>query len=277
MLCKKPYRKGVLEFGCGQCLPCRLNKRREWTARLVLESLSHDQQIWTTLTYDQHHLPEGNSLKKEHYQYFIRKLRKAIKPVKLRYYIVGEYGDTTLRPHYHAALFGTSNTDIISSCWKHGHVHFGSIQRESLQYNTSHITKGLTNAKNPYVQKQLAGREPEFARMSLKPGIGHDAAVNIAKWLTTDKGSKYLANNMDVVQVFRMDGYTWPLGRYLRGVVRSYCGMDKKTPKDKIYKLAMERLTILEENGPEAFEIDREFHQKKAAQRIKLSNSKRGL
>jgi len=108
MLCNKPYRKGNAEFGCGQCMPCRFNRRRLWTARLLLEATQHENKSFITLTYNDKNAPKDHSLDPSHYKNFIKRLRKAIYPKKIRYYLVGEYGDHTQRPHYHAALFGLS-------------------------------------------------------------------------------------------------------------------------------------------------------------------------
>ena len=117
MLCKRPYMyKGVLAAGCGQCLPCRINRRRKWTYRMLFEAMKHDHSAFITLTYE--NAPEFygvQTLDPEHTKRFIDRLRKRLKrdtslphyfPKKIRYFLVGEYGDESDRPHYHLALFG---------------------------------------------------------------------------------------------------------------------------------------------------------------------------
>lgn len=89
-------------------MPCRLNRRRLWTHRLLLEQLKHGDSCFLTLTYDEKHLPEGGSLVPKHAQDFLKRLRSKTN-LKLRYYLVGEYGEDTERPHYHVALFGYPN------------------------------------------------------------------------------------------------------------------------------------------------------------------------
>jgi hypothetical protein len=36
----------------------------------------------------------------------MKRLRKKIQPLKIRFFHCGEYGDKTRRPHYHALIFG---------------------------------------------------------------------------------------------------------------------------------------------------------------------------
>ena len=93
-------------YGCGQCLPCRINKKRVWTHRIMLESSLHTDNAFVTLTYSDENLPKDGSLVPRHVQLFLKKVRKEIEPARLRFFCVGEYGDRTQRPHYHVALFG---------------------------------------------------------------------------------------------------------------------------------------------------------------------------
>ena len=61
---------------CGQCIGCRLSKSREWAARCVVEAKSHKNNMFLTLTYDDAHLPEDHSLHYEHFQLFMKRMRK---------------------------------------------------------------------------------------------------------------------------------------------------------------------------------------------------------
>lgn len=80
MLCKNPYMKGVLAFGCGQCNPCRINRRRLWTHRIMLESLKHGDSSFVTLTYET--LPSDGSLVPKDLQNFMKYLRMRVSPKK---------------------------------------------------------------------------------------------------------------------------------------------------------------------------------------------------
>ena len=44
-------------------------------------------------------------------QKFLKRLRKAYRG-KLRYFVAGEYGEQTARPHYHMILYGWQPTDL---------------------------------------------------------------------------------------------------------------------------------------------------------------------
>ena len=99
---------------CGQCIGCRLSKSREWAARCVVEAKSHKNNMFLTLTYDDAHLPEDGSLHYEHFQLFMKRMRKYFMSrfgQQLRFFMCGEYGDKLGRPHYHAIIFGVTFVD----------------------------------------------------------------------------------------------------------------------------------------------------------------------
>lgn len=243
MLCRKPFIRKDTAYGCGQCLPCRINKRREWTHRIILEAAQYKSNSFVTLTYDKDHAPKDGSLNPAHTRNFLKCLRFAIAPERLRYFIVGEYGDTTFRPHYHAALFNypscryglsrysKTNTnccvacDLIRDRWGHGFIGMGSLTSDSAQYLAGYVAKKMTNAED----ERLNGRYPEFARMSLKPGIGASATWELADYQLT-----YGKNNPDVPGALRHGKRIYPLGRYLRRLVRIRSGLSEKAPQATI-------------------------------------------
>jgi len=53
---------------CGQCIGCRLSMSRMWAIRIMCEAQMHVDKSYVTLTYDNDHLPEDNSLQKIHLQ-----------------------------------------------------------------------------------------------------------------------------------------------------------------------------------------------------------------
>lgn len=222
MLCKKPYWKGNQAYGCGQCLFCRINKRRLWTHRILLESLMHTDNAFITLTYSPENLPENGTLVPKHLTDYIKRLRKNYGQA-IRYYAVGEYGDKSCRPHYHIAAFGIHfQNSAIGKSWKYGHIHSGTITKDSAQYIASYTVKKLTSKDDA----RLCGRYPEFARMSRKPGIGAGAVAKIARDLETKEGSELIAKMLDVPSTITHDGKQWPIGRYLKQRLRDEIGYE---------------------------------------------------
>lgn len=242
-MCKKPFRVGVAEYGCGQCMPCRINRRRIWTLRLMLEAAQCRAQF-VTLTYRDEFLP--GELVPSHLTLYLKRLRFRIAPRKLRYYAVGEYGERRGRPHFHLVIYGDVSGEEIAECWGSnavevfdferryvaervfmaglGRVHIGELSVESAGYVASYTLKGMTKADD----KRLGGRHPEFARMSLKPGIGAFAAPVIGAKLTSKEGVKYVASEHSVPPGLRVDGKVLPMGRYVRAKVGEEIGVVKQ-------------------------------------------------
>lgn len=232
----------------------------------MLEKNLHAECCFITLTYEDGHLPISATgyptLVPLHLRHWLGRLRAAIAPLKIRYYAVGEYGDLTFRPHYHAAVFGMpmclegrtkkdvrTNRPLAEKCcavcrlvyqtWGKGDVDLGELNTESAQYVAQYTTKKMTNKND----ERLDGRHPEFARMSLKPGIGADFMHEIGSTLLEfDLAEK----QGDVPSSLRHGTRIMPLGRYLRGKLRETQGMDKKAPQCTIDE-AQQRLQPLRE------------------------------
>lgn len=101
-----------IEVPCGKCLECRIQRTRQWADRCVLEAKQYKKNYFVTLTYDDNHLPDKNSLKPKDLQDFMKRLRKKFKGVKIRFLACGEYGDLSFRPHYHLLLFNLPLKDL---------------------------------------------------------------------------------------------------------------------------------------------------------------------
>nr|QJB20471.1 MAG: replication initiator protein [Microvirus sp.] len=212
---------------CRQCLPCRLKIRREWTNRIMLESKSHDASVFVTLTYSEDNVPRGLTLEPDHTRKWLYRFRNALQGRRFRYYLVGEYGDITQRPHYHAVLFGVSQNDshLVSATWKFGHIRVDPLTIERAQYIAGYVTKKMTKVDDP----RLFGRHPEFSRMSKMGdgGIGAPYMPKIAKTLLTNSYAKaQLDEEGDVPFVLKHSGRAFPTGRYLRSKLRVQVGLD---------------------------------------------------
>lgn len=241
MLCRKPFTNKMTTYGCGQCMPCRCNRRRVWSHRMMLEALVHERTAFVTLTYKDEKLPEGGSLDPRHLQLFLKKLRKNVGPV--RFFGVGEYGDLSWRPHYHLAIYGVDRTyqTIIHNSWGNGIVHVGDLTHDSAQYIAGYVNKKMTDGKDD----RLEGRYPEFARMSLRPGIGAVAIADVAGYiLKSPHAQRDIADRSDVPHVLQHARKTLPLGRYMRDRLRKSLNLPDGASPDAIYKKTAEMLAV---------------------------------
>jgi hypothetical protein len=195
-----------IEIPCSQCLGCRLERSRQWAMRCVHEASLHKDNCFITLTYDPKHLPPDCGLRKKDFQDFIKRLRKAIHPKKVRYYHCGEYGDNTNRPHYHAILFGYNFSDwtylfdspagsaiytspTLEKIWGKGFVTIGEVTFESAAYVARYVVKKITGKGQDVIDEKTGLKPyeryndftgeitevlPEYSTMSRRPGIGHN-------------------------------------------------------------------------------------------------------
>lgn len=253
MLCRNPFTTaGGAAYGCGQCMPCRYNRRRLWANRIMFEAIQYEHNSFVTLTYSDDSVTE---LEPKHVQDWLKRLRARVAPDKLRFFAVGEYGDESQRPHYHAALFGYPSCcygqsryskrtvdccywcDLVRDTWKRGFVYLGSLEGSSAGYICGYVTKKMTMRDDP----RLNGRHPEFARMSLRPGVGRDAMFEIADVLM-----KYNLDvgQLDVPAMMKHGGIDKPLGRYLQQQLRKMVGKDGKAPQAVLDKIAQEMLAL---------------------------------
>lgn len=149
---KKGFVDQPLRIACGRCVGCRLERSRQWAVRCVHEAKMYDDNCFITLTYRDEDLPKDQSLVKNHFQKFMKRLRswhrrkrKAYfreycksrglnvrgreaqkfftrlfkrwwksKGYGIRYFHCGEYGGKHGRPHYHACLFNFDFEDRTS-------------------------------------------------------------------------------------------------------------------------------------------------------------------
>lgn len=220
----------------------------------MLEAKDHEQSAFITLTYDDKNLPENSSLDPRHSRDFLKRIRRVMEPTRLRYFLVGEYGGETQRPHYHLALFSypfctfgrsrykkiTDNCcipcDTIKHIWGRGLVDLGDITPYSAAYIAGYTTKKLTDSLS---NNQLGQRHPEFTRMSRRPGIGADLMHDVADSLLqhcTDNQGRYSGD--DVPTQLRSGKQTYPLGRFLRRKLRQYVGRDPNAPQKTLDQMA---------------------------------------
>lgn len=112
----------------------------------------------------------------------------------------------------------------MQSTWPYGGIDLGELNEKSAQYIAGYVVKKLTGKDD----MRLDGRYPEFARMSLRPGIGAGVMDDLASVLL-----QYDSEELeDVPTVLRHGGMKMmPLGRYLRKRLRVRMDRDEKTPQ----------------------------------------------
>lgn len=194
------FRGERIDLPCGQCIGCRLEKSRQWAIRCMHEASMYEKNCFITLTYDQKNLPSSGSLVLEHFQLFMKRLRKkygSSKTNPIRFYHCGEYGEALARPHYHALLFNHDfedrvyfskrsehavyTSDQLSGLWTKGFSVIGDLSFESAAYVARYAMKKITGERS---EEHYGGRKPEYSTMSRRPGIG-------APWFGVYSGDVY--------------------------------------------------------------------------------------
>lgn len=170
--------KGFKAFPCGKCIFCRSRKRKQWTTRLTLETESHEENAFITLTYKEYDpfieselFAKSRSLDYTDIQKFHKHLKMNIKrqgEETYKHFNAGEYGEIgTKRAHWHLILFGFKNTpqneENILKIWKHSNLTERVIEpildTESVaKYVSKYVIKKIGMSKEEYekIHKQTA-------------------------------------------------------------------------------------------------------------------------
>lgn len=194
--CLTPIFAHGRKLPCGKCGNCIRKRSLEWSFRLMQESKAWSSTSFITLTYDEENVP-CHGVDKEVITKFLKKLRHLC---DFKYYLVSEYGPSTLRPHYHALFFHDLQPDFflkhVEQCWQNGIVTIGDVTQGRVMYCANyHITKTF----------YPSGKNENFVHMS--KGLGKN-------WLT-DKRLDFFRESG---QMFanHYDGYRVPLPRYYK-------------------------------------------------------------
>lgn len=189
-----------VKIACGQCSGCRLERSRQWAVRCVHESHLYEDNCFVTLTYDDAHLPDDESLSVRPLQLFMKRLRKANHGKKIRFFACGEYGSRFGRPHFHVCLFNhhfsdrrmfrktehgdtLCDSDELTELWSVDGEPLGFASVGELTWNSAaYVARYIMDKKNgpmadtwyEHVTRygEVVERKPEFVVMSRRPGIG---------------------------------------------------------------------------------------------------------
>lgn len=226
----------------------------------MLEALCHKENCFLTLTYTDEKLPSliGSvtgeplaTLRPKDLQDWLKRFREALRPLSVRFYAVGEYGNESDRPHYHVCVFGvrgcvrartrralgSSRPDwenccdfcrVVGRTWGLGAVDVGTLTLQSAAYVAEYTVKKMNKS-----DQRLLGRYPEFSRQSRRPGIGSDAMWQLA----SDLMNYELDQRPDVPATLNHGKRELPLGRYLRMKLRERIGKEGKAPNETLQAL----------------------------------------
>lgn len=230
-----------IDVPCGKCIACNARKRADWSFRLHQEHKICTSAWFYTLTYDEDQVPKNENgiaqLSKRDIQLFMKKLRNEVAKItseKVRYYIVGEYGPTTNRPHYHGLIFNVPKDLMLNShdIWTKGNIEVGNVTPKSIHYVTKYINK-----RNVYPKDT----EKPFSLMSRNPGIGSNYLIN--------EGMHKKAKLFGV----QYNGYQQPIPRYYKdkifsdGEKKAYNEQSEKSQDIAFWK-EYNRIIALNEN-----------------------------
>lgn len=235
-----------LTLPCGKCIGCRIDRSRDWAIRC-----HHEAQMtqfttgnsFLTLTYDDDNLPEDYSVQKTVAQTFMKSLRHQLYPHKIRFLTCGEYGELTLRPHYHSLIFGYDfrsdrkfykenangdrlyTSELLSKCWTFGQALLGDVSYQSAAYVARYVMKKINGdeAARHYLRTHpktglTVQVQPEFMLPSMRPGIG-------SSWFEKYKSDVFPSDFLVV------DGKQHPVPRYYL----------KKLEEEEIKKIKRQR------------------------------------
>jgi len=200
---------------CEKCYNCKLNRINGWVLRLQEQRKCHKEAYFITLTYeDEKNTPSSNrapytksgrrTLVKRDLQLYFKRVNQALTRshgASIKYYGVGEYGRRSLRPHYHAIVFGAPK-DLLRKQWLFGFVHVGSVTSSSCAYCLKYISKGrIVPVDN------TDDRSKEFSLFSKRLGARYLQFPSNIEWHQSDPaGRLYVPRN----------GFKYPLPRYYR-------------------------------------------------------------
>lgn len=182
-----PYAWERVDLKCRNCIGCRGDRARDISLRASHEARMASASCFLTLTYDRRSLPVisstltaegqrqalerpvtvqpyGGSLRRRDVELFVKRLRKHLDShygVSVRAYIVGEYGERTQRPHYHALLWGFDfehdrkregsshggypmwSSKLLDELWGQGMCRINEMGQEVAQYAAKYALKSL--------------------------------------------------------------------------------------------------------------------------------------
>lgn len=137
---------------CHKCWQCLRDKVDDWTGRCIAEGQMAAGANAVTLTYGRDSRYDGiDHIRAAALTYSdVQKMFKLMRNdgLKVRYFVVGEYGSIKGRAHWHALLFWENAQPIVRlgenfdfHWWKHGHTFWDRLSPESIRYVCKYVAK----------------------------------------------------------------------------------------------------------------------------------------
>lgn len=243
-----------IEVPCGKCIACMRRRQNDWAIRLMMEKKYCDgNSFFVTLTQDDENIRFSKdgypTLCKEDVQKFWKRVNEFCRYRNMpspRVFYCGEYGDTFLRPHYHACAFGLPGSDwcecaeILEKIWKRGFVTCSEITPGRCKYVAKYCCKGLFDDSN------LDGTDVvrPFAEMSRRPGIGY-------KFNDDKQAQKYYSDN-GLFHLFDEQGTPYAVPRFFYNRMYSLEQWQDHTRSAEIGRL-MSDLYSYQQNGSDYY------------------------
>lgn len=245
-----------------------------------------------------------NSVNPDHHRLFINNYRtqaaRKLGVTNIKFFCAAEYGDMSERPHFHYCIFGmppcpyvgARSSQRFKQCycdicrfthdvWQKGNILSGTFTEHSAAYSAKYVTKRLTNASDFRQDgyngltnfQKLAGRHPEFARQSRKPGLGRDMIPEVARQLT----SVGILDHDRIPTVLLVGSKPMPLGRYLSDALYDELGLQFADGERLRRYEAYLRSLLITSSYPSESSKEMALKSRSIASSLSLLNSQRVL
>lgn len=230
LLCSAPYLvRGLMPARCGQCMSCRIARKRAVVLRASLERAQHADACCATLTYSDEFVGDYQ-VRPADWWHARDRLRHQVERdlgVKPRFFGIGEYGDQKGRPHWHVIAYGLRLVDgeeYFQRAWSDplsgqplGGVRVGPGDLAAAEYTAGYTLKKLTVRGD----KLLEGRSPEFVIRPNNPGLGLSFIAQIAEAILADPAvHAAIVASGDIPAQLRVGGSLQGIDKYMRNQLR---------------------------------------------------------
>lgn len=241
MKCKFPIRvpyykdvnapKGYKIVPCGKCVDCRKQLSNNWTFRLLCQMDLSRNNLFVTLTYSNDNVPTCSyngviylSLNEQHLRHFLKKFRddcrykyhkvtgldKSIAKCPMRYFAIGDYGETTLRPHYHILIFDSPYTRVELLNYLTDNWQFGQFRVDI-----------ASSAHTSYICKYMTSQNINYPEVVVKP------FRLMSRGLGLDKTFDFLDDYLNGLSAFQVGSFRSALPAYMRKLIDDYVYSDE--------------------------------------------------